>query len=79
MREQLAGPEHRITTLETQLDEAQIALEKLMSESSRKKVDFCAQAVAVENALREKSAPVERPNPNIVAEAEKRQQLSAEL
>lgn len=40
MGKQLAGAEHRITTLKTQLDEAQLVLEKLLGELSSTEADL---------------------------------------
>lgn len=60
VREQLAGAERQIISSKRQLNETQLAHEKLTNETSRTEADFLAQAVAVEEGLNVERARIER-------------------
>lgn len=64
----LAKVKRRITALKTQLEEAQVKLEKLTGESTRTNADLWAQVVAVEKALTVERARVERLEREVSAE-----------
>lgn len=72
MRKQLAGVKRRITTPETQLDEAQSALEKSTVVTSMAGADLRARVVAVEQALNERRVCVEHLERDIAEEGKKR-------
>lgn len=77
IREQLTWTKHQITTLKTQLNVAQLALEKLTDESSGTKAALQAQVVSIVKDHNVERARIERLERGKVSEAEKRQQLLA--
>lgn len=73
--EHLTDAKRRIVVPKTQLDEAQLELDKLACESFKALVDLCDQAVVVEEVLNLEEAPVKRLELDVAAEAKNGQQL----
>lgn len=78
MRGQHKVAEHQMLSLETQLADAEVALEKLAGEKSRTESDLGAQQVTVEESPSAKNAHAERLEHECAKEAKKRQWLLAE-
>lgn len=77
MDEQLAGAKCHISTLETQLNESHLSLNKLASELSKTEWDPPGHVVVVEEAVKVERAPVKLLERDVAAEVETRKQVLA--